>query len=85
MLDTLGNYVGGVTCRGITINNQRFADDIDLIASNEEELKEITVKLDETSRKYGMGISTEKSKVMVAGKFISEQILVRVNGNSQNK
>ena len=33
-----------------TINNLRFADDIDLIASNVEELKEIPVKRDDTSQ-----------------------------------
>ena len=50
MQDILENVVGGARCGNITINNLRFADDIDLIASNVEELKEITVKLDDTSR-----------------------------------
>ena len=52
MQDILENVVVGTRCGGITINNLPFSDDIDLIAGNVEELKEITVKLDDTSRKY---------------------------------
>ena len=74
MQDTLENFVGGARCGGITNNNFCFADDIDLII--------ITVKLDETSRKYGMEISTEKSKVMVTGKTFQNQLSCELMGSS---
>ena len=37
MNDALENYEGGIKCGGLTINNLRFADDIDLIGCNSEE------------------------------------------------
>jgi len=45
-----------------------FADDIDLICSNEEDLRQLTLLLDVTARKYGMEVSAEKSKVLIVGK-----------------
>ena len=45
--------------------NLRYANDIDLIASCENELQELTERLDTTARKCSMEISGEKSKVMV--------------------
>ena len=46
----------------------RFSDDIDIQEQDEENFREVTRRLLETSKKYGMEINTEKSKVMVAGK-----------------
>ena len=48
-------------------SNLRFADDIDLLAEGEEELQEVTDRLNITSKKCGMEINREKSKVMVTG------------------
>ncbi|XP_063616061.1 uncharacterized protein LOC134789360, partial [Penaeus indicus] len=61
---SLLDFEGGVLIHGREINNLRFADDIALITSKEQELEELTRKLDETSRKFGMEISAEKSKLM---------------------
>ncbi len=66
--DTLDGYNGGVSCAGKRIVDLRFADDIELMDESEDGIQEITRRLDETARKYGMEISTEKSKVMVVGK-----------------
>ena len=80
--DALENFEGGIKCGGLTINNLRFADDIDLIGSNNEELEDLTARLDTTSSRYGMEISDEKSKVMITGKNISEKIDIKVNNKS---
>ncbi|XP_069984632.1 uncharacterized protein [Penaeus vannamei] len=40
MQDALADVEGGTKCSGLVINNLRFADDIDLIANNPDELKE---------------------------------------------
>ena len=68
MHDALENFTGGIKCVGLTINNLRFADDIDLMVNSSEELVDITRKLDEASQKYGMEISAKNSKVMISGK-----------------
>jgi len=68
MEETLDGHQGGIRCGGRRINDLRFADNIDMLEENEENLKEVTRRLDVTSKRYGMEISTEKSKVMVTGK-----------------
>ena len=47
-----------------TITNLRFADDIDGLAGEEEELAKLVERLDKTSTAYGMEISAEKTKLM---------------------
>ncbi|WP_419598643.1 hypothetical protein, partial [Thiolapillus sp.] len=49
---------------GRTITNLRFADDIDGLAGEEEELANLVERLDKTSTAYGMEISAEKTKLM---------------------
>ncbi|XP_068250322.1 uncharacterized protein [Palaemon carinicauda] len=64
MTDALEDHVSTVSIGGRTINNLRFADDIDGLAGNEEELVNLVKRLDETSTRYGMEISAEKTKLM---------------------
>ena len=45
----------------------RFADDIDLVGKDEPEVQELTDRLHNTSQRFGMEISKEKSKTMVTG------------------
>ena len=47
-----------------TVTNFRFADDIDGLAGEEEELANLVERLDKASRVYGMEISAEKTKPM---------------------
>ena len=49
---------------GSTITNLRFADDIDGLAGEEEELAKLIECLDKASTAYGMEISAEKTKHM---------------------
>ena len=44
----------------------RFADDIDGLACDEEELEALAECLDTASRKYGMEINADKTKVMTS-------------------
>ena len=81
MHDALENFTGGIKCAGLIINNLKFADDIDLMTNSSEELVDITRKLDETSQKYGMEISAEKSKVMISGKSVNQNVVVHINGD----
>ena len=47
-----------------TITNFRFADDIDSLAGEEEELAKLVECLDKASAAYGMEIGAEKTKLM---------------------
>ena len=67
MGDALEGFEGGVSCAGVRIKDLRFADDIDLLDESEEGIIELTEILENTSRRYGMEVSSEKSKMMVAG------------------
>ena len=53
-----------VSIGGRTITNLRFADDIDGLAGEEEELANLAERLDKASKAYGMEISAEKTKLM---------------------
>ena len=64
MADTLEDHEGTVSIGGRTITNLHFADDIDGLAGEEEELANLAERLDKASTAYGMEISTEKTKRM---------------------
>ena len=55
---------GTVSIGGRTITNRRFADDIDGLAREEEELANLVERFDKASTAYGMEISAEKTKLM---------------------
>ena len=59
MTDTLEDHEGTVSTGGRTITNLRFADDIDGLAGEEEELANLVERLDKASTAYGMEISAE--------------------------
>ena len=64
MTDALEIYEGTVSIRSRTITNLRFADDINGLAGEEEELANSVERLDKVSTAYGMEISAEKTKLM---------------------
>ena len=64
MTDSLEDHAGTLGIRGRTITNLRFADDIDGLAGEEEELQKLVECLDKASTAYGMEISAEKTKLM---------------------
>ena len=61
MTDALEDHEGTASIGGRTIINLRFADDIDGLAGEEEELANLVESLDTA---YGMEISAEKTKLM---------------------
>ena len=56
------------------INNLRYADDTTLMAESEEELKSLLMKVKEESRKSGLKLSIQKTKIMASGPITSWQI-----------
>ena len=62
--DALEDHEGTVSIGGRTITNLRFADDIDGLAGEEEELANLVERLDKSSTAYGMEVSTKKTKLM---------------------
>ena len=64
MTDALEDHECTVSIGGRTITNLRFADDIDGLAGDEEELANLAERLHRASTAYGMEISAEKTKLM---------------------
>ena len=64
MTVALEDHEGTVSVGGRTITTLRFADDIDGLAGEEEELANLVERLDKASTAYGMEISAEKTKLM---------------------
>ena len=61
------------------MTNLRFADDIDGLAGEEEELANLVERLDKASTAYGMEIIAEKTKLMTNNtSSINKEI--KVNG-----
>ena len=53
-----------VSIGGRAITDLRFADDIDGLAGEEEELAKLVERLDKASTAYGIEINAEKNKLM---------------------
>ena len=56
------------------INNFRYADDTTLIAESEEELKSLLMKVKVESKKVGLKLNIQKTKIMASGPITSWQI-----------
>ena len=57
----------GIKISGRNINNFRYADDATLMAESEEELKSLLMKMKEQSKKVGLKLNIQKTKVMASG------------------
>ena len=64
----------GIKIAGRSINNLRYADDTTLMAESEEELKSLLVKVKEESKKVGLKVNIQKTKIMASGPITSWQI-----------
>ena len=64
MTDALEDHEGTVNTGCRTINSLRFADDINCLAGEEEELAKLVECLNKASTAYGMEISAVKTKLM---------------------
>ena len=56
------------------INNLIYADDTNLIAESEEELKSLLMMVKEENEKTGLKLNIQKTKIMAFGSIISWQI-----------
>ena len=55
-------------------NNLRYADDTTLMAESEKELNSLLMKVKEESRKVGLKLKHQKTKIMASGPITSWQI-----------
>ena len=62
----------GIKIAGRNINNFRNADDITLMAENEE-LKSLLIKVKEESEKVGLKLNIQKTKIMASSPITSWQ------------
>ena len=64
----------GIKIAGRNISNLIYADDITLMAENEEELKSLLMKVKEESEKVGLKLNIQKTKITASGPITSWQI-----------
>ena len=63
----------GIKIAGRNINNLRYADDTTLMAEGEE-LKSFLMKVKEESKKVGLKLNIQKTKIMASSPITSWQI-----------
>ena len=78
--DALEDHDGTVSTGGRTITNVLFADDIDGLAGEEEDLAKLLERLDKAPTACGIEISTEKTKLMINN---TNGINKEINANGQ--
>ena len=64
----------GIKIAGRNINNLRYADDTTLMAESEEELKSLLKKVKEESKKVGLKLNIQKTKIMASSPIASWHI-----------
>ena len=64
----------GIKIAGRNINNHRYANDTNIMAESEEELKNLLMKVKEESEKAGLKLNIQKSKPMASSPITSWQI-----------
>ena len=61
----------GIKITRRNINNLRYADDTTLMAESKEELKNLLIKVKEESKKAGLKLNIQKTKIMASGPSLS--------------
>ena len=64
----------GINIAGRNINNLRYADGTTLMTESEEELKSLLVKVKKESKKVGLKLNIQKTKIMVSSPITSWEI-----------
>ena len=64
----------GIKIAGRNINNLKHADDTNLTAESEEELKSLLMKMKEETEKVGLKLNIQKTKIMASGPITSQQV-----------
>src|SRR6218665_2140270 len=71
----------GARVGGQTVNNPRFADDIDLVAEDDGRLQELTDEVHNSSQRFGLKINVEKTKTMTIGKQ-QKTVEIKIEGET---
>ena len=58
---------------GRNVNNLRYTDDNTIMAESEEELKSLLMKVKEESKKVGLKLNTQKTKIMASSPIIANR------------
>ena len=64
----------GVNISGRNIHNLRYADNTTLMAESDDKLKSLLLKVNEESKKAGLKLSIQKTKIMASVPITSWQI-----------
>ena len=64
----------GIKISGRNINILRYADDTTLMAESKEEQKSLLMKVKQDSKKAGLKLNIQKTKIMASGPITSWQI-----------
>ena len=64
----------GIKTAKRNINNLRYADDTNLMAESEEELKSLLMKMKKESEKAGLKFNIRKTKILASSPITSWQI-----------
>ena len=56
----------GIKIARRNINNLKYADDTTVMAESEEELKSLLMKVKEESKKFGLKLNIQKTKIMAS-------------------
>ena len=64
----------GIKIVGRNISNLRHADDTNIMAESEEELKNLLMKVKEESEKAGLKLNIQKMKIVASGPITLWQI-----------
>ena len=60
----LNEAQAGIKIAGRNINNLKYADDTALMAKSEDELKSLLIKIKEESKKVGLKLNIQKTKII---------------------
>ena len=71
MPDVLDEAQAGIKVARRYINNLRYADDTILITESKDELKSLLMKVKEESKKVGLKLNIQKTKITASGLITS--------------
>ena len=66
-----GGSTAGIKITGRNINDLRYADDTNLMTESKEELKSILMKVNKESKKAGLKLNIQKTRIMASGPITS--------------
>ena len=70
----LDDSQAGIKIAGRNINRPRYTDDTILMVESEEELKSLSMKVKEESKKSGLKLNIQKTKIIASSPITSWQI-----------